>query len=201
MWEKKKNSGSSSNRKSSSSNRRRPDQDQEKRKFIEKNPVRTVAEVEREVDRSMFEVSEGSMLDEQEKALARQRLVYHESEPAGIDSEWMNRLKEDAMQHLAETRGVQLQHTYRESIYKKGMETLIDKVYSLLQRYTWEFNQVAAGTDLNVSGTISGDVTEVTQYNLLREALETEDLFPGAADNQPRLSGHSRYRSTRWNFI
>lgn len=97
----------------------------------------------------------------------------------------MYRLKEDSMQFLAEKRGINLQQIYRESIYKKGIETLIDKIYGLLQRYQFEFNQVAGGTELHVSGTISGDVTEVTRFNRMREAEETKTYF------RARLSTHT----------
>ena len=65
------------------------------------------------------------------------------------------------------------------------MEQLIDKIYGLLQRYIFEFNQVAAGTELYVSGTISGDVTEVTKYNKMREAQETQTYF------RARVSTHT----------
>ena len=66
-----------------------------------------------------------------------------------------------------------LQEVYRESIYKSGIAILVDKIYGLLQRYMFEFNQVANGTELHVSGSISGDVTEVTRYNRFREAEAT----------------------------
>jgi len=110
-------------------------------------------------------------------ALAQQILVYHESEPAQAGNDWMYKLKEESMQFLADQKGVELQKGQREQIYKKGIETLIDKIFGLLQRFTFEFNQIAAGTDLHVSGTISGDVTEVTQYNKLREAVQSETYF------------------------
>jgi hypothetical protein len=110
-------------------------------------------------------------------ALAQQILVYHESEPAAAGNDWMYKLKEESMQFLADQKGVELQKGQREQVYKKGIETLIDKIFALLQRFTFEFNQIAAGTDLHVSGTISGDVTEVTQYNKMREAIESETYF------------------------
>lgn len=73
--------------------------------------------------------------------------------------------------------GVQLQEIYKESVYKTGIAVLIDKIYALLQRYTYDFNRVAGGTDLHVSGTISGDVTEVIKFNRMREAEETATYF------------------------
>jgi hypothetical protein len=126
-----------------------------------------------------LEIAGGSGVSraEREAALNKQILVYHESQPADTGNDWMYKLKEDSMQFLAEQRGVQLHEIYRESIYKKGIETLIDKIYGLLQRFMFEFNQIAGGTDLQVTGTISGDVTEVTRYNQFREAEETKTYF------------------------
>jgi len=114
---------------------------------------------------------------EKEAELNHQILVYHESQPAATGNDWMYKLKEESMKFLAEQRGVDLQDLYRESINKKGIETLIDKIFGLLQRYMFEFNQIAAGTDLQVTGTISGDVTEVLRYNQLREVEETKTFF------------------------
>ena len=109
--------------------------------------------------------------------LSQQILVYHEAEPAAAGNDWMFKLKEESMQFLADQKGVEFQKGQREQVYKKGIETLIDKIFGMLQRFTFEFNQIAAGTDLHVSGTISGDVTEVTQYNKMREAVESETYF------------------------
>jgi len=152
------------------------------RQFLDNHPARQGnLNVNRSVDRSIFDVGGGTAdlvqdLDK-EVALAQQILVYHESQPTEVTNDWMYKLKEETMQYLAEQRGVQLQQIYRESIYKKGIETLIDKIYGLLQRFTWEFNQIASGTDLHVTGTISGDVTEVTRYNKMREAEEVKTYF------------------------
>lgn len=175
MWDKKQGSGK--NQGSSGSSRKDSDEKKKQRQFIDNHPSRQ-PNLERNVDRSMFETYGGTHgLDEREAALSKQILVYHESQPADTGNDWMYKLKEDSMQYLAEQRGVHLQQIYRESIYKKGLETLIDKIYGLLQRFTWEFNQVAGGTELHVSSTISGDVTEVTRYNKMREAMETETYF------------------------
>ncbi|MBS2003969.1 MAG: hypothetical protein U0103_21465 [Candidatus Obscuribacterales bacterium] len=173
MWDKKKG-GSGSGKDAP-----KPRDPKETRKFLDNHPARQSG-MPRNVDRVGFETG-GAVgdisADEREAALSRQILVYHESQNAETGNDWMYKLKEDSMQYLAEKRGIDLQQIYRESIYKKGIETLIDKIYGLLQRYQFEFNQVAAGTELHVSGTISGDVTEVTRANKLREAQETKTYF------------------------
>lgn len=177
MWDKKKGGSGGSGGSQKDSNK--PRDPKETRKFLDNHPARQGG-LSRQVDRAGFEnsVTVGDVTaDEREAALSRQILVYHESQNAETGNDWMYKLKEDSMQYLAEKRGIDLQQIYRESIYKKGVETLIDKIYGLLQRYQFEFNQVAGGTELHVSGTISGDVTEVTRVNKMREAQETKTYF------------------------
>lgn len=172
MWDKKKGGSSGP---SNDSNKPRDPKDT--RKFLDNHPARQGA-MPRSVDRGSFENNAPDVSpDEREAALSRQILVYHESQNAETGNDWMYKLKEESMQFLAEKRGINLQQIYRESIYKKGIETLIDKIYGLLQRYQFEFNQVAGGTELHVSGTISGDVTEVVRFNKMREAEETKTYF------------------------
>lgn len=154
------------------------DPNNKQRKFLDNHPARQ-GNVERGSQPASPESIKSQSASNSEKvgAIAQQILVYHESEPAAPGADWMSQLKEESMNFLAEQRGVQLQQMYREAAYKKGVEILIDKIFQLLQRYSFEFNQVASGTDLHVSGTISGDVTEVTRYNRLREVEETKTFF------------------------
>jgi hypothetical protein len=109
--------------------------------------------------------------------LSQQILVHHQAEPYSVGTDWMSRLKEDSIHYLQEKQGMDLTQVQMDSVYKKGIEILVDKIFSLLQRFMYEFNKVAAGTNLHVSGTISGDVTEVTRYNKFREAEETKTYF------------------------
>jgi hypothetical protein len=111
------------------------------------------------------------------EALSQQIVVYHESQSTESGSDWMSKLKEDSAQFLAEQRGVHLKQIYKESLHKQGIESLMDKIYGLMQRYCFEFNQVASGTDLHVASTICGDVTEVLRYNRFREIEETLTYF------------------------
>ncbi len=172
MWDKNKKGGSGGSSKDSGKSRDPKDV----RKFLDVHPAKQGA-LPRSIDKQGFETTGDVSADEREAALSQQILVYHESQNAETGNDWMYKLKEDSMQYLAEKRGINLQQIYRESIYKKGIETLIDKIYGLLQRYQFEFNQVAGGTELHVSGTISGDVTEVTRFNKMREAEETKTYF------------------------
>ena len=152
---------------------------EEAKKFLKTHPASMPGQgLNREVDRKSYEnaVPEaGAVLPH--NALSQQILVYHESEPAESGNDWMYKLKEESMQFLADQKGVELHKLQRDSVYKRGIESLIDKVFGLLQRYTYEFNQIAAGTDLHVTGSISGEVTEVMRYNKAREAEETQTFF------------------------
>ncbi|HEY9759539.1 MAG TPA: hypothetical protein V6C97_30555 [Oculatellaceae cyanobacterium] len=154
---------------------------EEAKKFLKTHPASMPGQsqgLSRDIDKRSYEnvVPEaGAVLPH--NALSQQILVYHESEPAESGNDWMYKLKEESMQFLADQKGVELHKLQRDSVYKKGIESLIDKIFSLLQRYTYEFNQIAAGTDLHVSGSIAGEVTEVMRYNKLREAEETQTFF------------------------
>jgi hypothetical protein len=111
-------------------------------------------------------------------AMSEQILANREGDPnVGVGGDWMTQLKADSVQFLDDQKGGTAQNVTKVSIYKKGIEILVDKVFNLLQRYMYEFNKVAAGTDLHVSGSISGDITEVTRFNKFREAEETQTYF------------------------
>jgi|JI61114DRNA_FD_contig_111_478362_length_1651_multi_4_in_0_out_0_1 hypothetical protein len=164
---------------------RHPNKSGKERKFLDGNPGNPAQQAQpapgRAVDRSMF--ANGAIAPQPgaqadwSVAVSEQILVYHESEPVAQGHDWMSQLKQDSLQFLADQRGCHLQEVYRESIYKSGIAILVDKIYGLLQRYMYEFNQVANGTELHVTGSISGDVTEVTRYNRFREAEETKTYF------------------------
>ena len=156
------------------------DEKKQNRKFIDRmsKPAAQARGLPKNADRSIYghEAPEG--VAGWQVAQSEQVLVHHDSEYGEEEgSDWMASLKQNTMQALADQRGVQLQEIYKESVYKTGIAVLIDKIYGLLQRYTYDFNRVAGGTDLHVSGTISGDVTEVTRFNRMREAEETATYF------------------------
>lgn len=156
---------------------------QPNRKFVDRHTAQPQG-LQRAVDRSTYG-SGGGTVDEMSSAdwskpHSEQVLVYHQDgAPAGPggNTDWMSQLKQNSVQFLADQRGVQMNEIYKESVYRTGIAILVDKIYGLLQRYTFEFNQVAAGTDLHVAGTISGDVTEVTRMNRMREVEETATYF------------------------
>src|SRR5271156_5955671 len=146
--------GSDSRRNRTEKNRRyagknpmpeKKDRESEAKKFLKTHPASHTAGLNREVDRRAYEqAAPDAGVVMPANSLSQQILVYHESEPAEAGNDWMFKLKEESMQFLADQKGVELQKLYRDSVYKKGIETLIDKIFGLLQRYTFEFNQIAA---------------------------------------------------------
>lgn len=167
---------------------RKDDKGPNTRKFIDRNPTKQEG-LPRHADRSIYgDTGHGvpgadgipSATTDWQVHHSEQILTLHENQAdagQGQGTDWMSQLKQNSMQFLADQQGLNLQEMYRESVYKTGIAILIDKIYGLLQRYTFEFNQVVGGTDLHVAGTISGDVTEVTRYNRMREAQETATYF------------------------
>lgn len=108
--------------------------------------------------------------------LSQQILVQHGQSGLG-GADWMSKLKQESANYLQEQKGAGAAQFQIGSAYKRGIEILIDKIFAQLQTFTYEFNKVAAGTDLHVSGSVSGDVTEVISYNKFREPQETATYF------------------------
>lgn len=101
----------------------------------------------------------------------------HQGDASTSDTRWMSQLKQQSAQFLNEQRGSISEQNERDLLYKRGVEVLIDKIFSIMQHFMFEFNKVASGTDLQVSGTISGEVSEVIRYNKYKEAEETRRYF------------------------
>ncbi len=161
--------------------------DNKNRKFLDRQPSAAPSN-SRQVDRAGY--GQQTAYEQQQQALARgesgnwqqdtklqQQFVMPPTPQGDIPPSWMEQLKQESLQFLADKNGVQFEDIAGESAYRTGIAVLVDKMYGLLQKYTSEFNRVAAGTDLFISGTISGDVTEVTRFNRMREVEETATYF------------------------
>ncbi len=96
---------------------------------------------------------------------------------ANTEQAWLDELKKDSVDFLENQVGSRHQKMRQDEINRQGIEVIIDRLFSCLQGYMYEFNKVAVGTDLHVSGTISGEVTEITRYNKFREAEATATYF------------------------
>lgn len=110
-------------------------------------------------------------------ALSDEILAQSSSGAKNMLSTWLNGLKYDSLQFLEDYGGGNLEKLHQQALSKQAVEVTVDRLFSCLQGFAHEFNKVAAGTDLHVSGTLYGDVKEVLKYNKFREAEETESYF------------------------
>jgi hypothetical protein len=94
-----------------------------------------------------------------------------------IEQDWLNDLKKESSSFIKTQIGSNQKRLRQEAVDRQGIEVIIDRLFSCFQGFMYEFNKVAVGTDLHVSGTISGEVTEITRYNKFREAEVTETYF------------------------
>jgi len=90
---------------------------------------------------------------------------------------WLDDLKNDSSTFIKNSSGNRRKQMAQESVDRQGIEVVIDRLFSCMQGYMYEFNKIAVGTELHVSGTISGEVTEITRANKFREAEITETYF------------------------
>lgn len=90
---------------------------------------------------------------------------------------WLSDLKQESSDFIKTRSGNTNQKAAQDAINRQGIDIVLDRLFSCMQGYMYEFNKVAIGTDLHVSGTISGEVTEVTRVNKFREAEITQTYF------------------------
>jgi hypothetical protein len=117
-------------------------------------------------------------------ALSGQILAQSSPSSSSMRDTWLSSLKHDSMQFLDDLTAGGRDKIHQDQINKHAIEVTVDRLFSCLQGFAYEFNKVAVGTELHVSGTMSGDVREVLKVNRFREAEETQTYF------RARLSTH-----------
>ena len=91
---------------------------------------------------------------------------------------WLNSLKYDSLQFLENQSGGQLEGTRREQLNKQAMEVTVDRLFSCLQGFAYEFNKIGRWHRSSCyQGSMSGDVKEVLNYNKYREEEKTQTYF------------------------
>jgi hypothetical protein len=110
-------------------------------------------------------------------ALSGQILAQSSPSGASMRESWLNCLKFESLQFLESYGGGQLEKIRQEQFNKQAIEVTVDRLFSCLQGFAYEFNKIAVGTELHVSGTMSGDVKEVLHFNRYREAEQTQTYF------------------------
>lgn len=86
-------------------------------------------------------------------------------------------LKNETKQFLSEQRDRGTQVQWLKEMKERAIVEMINNMFSLLQSYAYELNEVSRGTELFVSCTHMGSVTEITRYNRFREAEESRSHF------------------------
>ncbi|MBI4533415.1 MAG: hypothetical protein HY711_05655 [Candidatus Melainabacteria bacterium] len=111
-------------------------------------------------------------------ALSEQILVsYKVGSASKKHSSFMDQLTDEAMGFLADQRGLQLQTVRKESAYNEAIVWLVDKLFDLLQAYSFQFNHRVGWNDFFVTCTKPQFVTEVLRYNKFREPIDTITHF------------------------
>jgi hypothetical protein len=118
-----------------------------------------------------------SDVDTWRAALSGQILAQSGANEASMRNTWLHCLKYESLQFLENHTGGRLEQLRQEQLNKQALEVMVDRLFACLQGFAYEFNKVAVGTDLHVSGTMSGDVKEVLNYNKYREAEKTQTYF------------------------
>lgn len=110
-------------------------------------------------------------------ALREEILAKHSGSAEMSQSEWMRNLAETSMSTLAATRGTRLQTVQQQALYDQSTADFIGKIFGILRTYAHEYNHSIGFSELHVTCSIPGFVTEVMRYNILREATETLTHF------------------------
>ncbi len=111
-------------------------------------------------------------------ALSEQILVsYKVGSASKRHSSFVDQLTDEALGFLADQRGLQLQTVCEESAYNEAIVWLVDKLFDLLQAYSFQFNHRVGWNDFFVTCTKPQFVTEVLRYNKFREPIDTITHF------------------------
>jgi hypothetical protein len=110
-------------------------------------------------------------------ALREEILAKHSGSPENSRSDWMRNLAETSMSTLAASRGTRLQTVQQQALYDQSTADFIGKIFGILRTYAYEYNHSIGFSELHVTCSIPGFVTEVMRYNILREATETLTHF------------------------
>jgi len=110
-------------------------------------------------------------------ALREEILAKHTANPEVARSDWMRHLAQTSMSALATSRGTQVKAVEKQAILDQSTADLVSKIFSALRTYAFEYNQSIGWSELHITCSIPGFVTEVLRYNILREASETITHF------------------------
>lgn len=110
-------------------------------------------------------------------ALREEILAKHTTSPELARSDWMRNLAQNSISALASSRGTQVKAVEKQAKLDQSTADLIGKIFSVLRTYAFEYNHSIGWSELHITCSIPGFVTEVLRYNILREASETVTYF------------------------
>ena len=163
---------------------------EETRKFVDIHPA-AQASLPRNIDRGMFGHG-GSEKPELSTSgayqahinLSEQFLSGAGGERSSTVLSWMDELKAESEDFINGRRDDLYEDELKASLYRSAVSYLVDKIFQDLRWFAFEYNKVAAGTALQISSSILGEVTEVTRVNKKREAEETATFFRARLANR-----------------
>jgi hypothetical protein len=160
------------------------------RKFVDVHPA-AQASLPRNVDRTMFGHGGADKMEPTTSGAYQAHVALSEQFLSGVVSErsvavlnWMDELKAESEDFISGRRDELMEDEMKVSMYRTAISYLVDKIFQDLRWFAFEYNKVVAGTPLQISSSILGEVTEVTRVNTKREAEETATFFRARLTNR-----------------
>ena len=105
--------------------------------------------------------------------LTEQILSTYQTGASSASSHWVSQLAQDSASYVSSLRNAQNKRVSDEIDLQKSTEEMVQKAFTLLRTYAFEFNNAVGLSELHVTCTKPDTVTEVTRYSLSREPIET----------------------------
>lgn len=105
--------------------------------------------------------------------LTEQILSTYQTGASPYRSHWVNQLAQDSVSYVSDLRSAQRQRDSEVCNLQKSTEEMVQKAFTFLRTYAFEFNNAVGLSELHVTCTKPDTVTEVTRYSLSREPIET----------------------------
>jgi len=105
--------------------------------------------------------------------LTEQILSTYQTGASPDRSHWVSQLARDSASYVSSLRNQQKQQANDEMSLQKATEEMVQKAFSMLRTYAFEFNNAVGLSELHVTCTKPDTVTEVTRYSLSRQPIET----------------------------
>ena len=88
-------------------------------------------------------------------------------------NDFIKKLSQESLKFLAAQRGIHVKDMREETLYNEVVADMVEKIYTLLASFAYQFNHTVGWTELFVTATKPGFVTEILRYSKCREPLET----------------------------